>query len=48
MLIDAIVSSEHPEIAWVQFSASSPEEWCRIKVGFADGSTAYIHTELAR
>ena len=44
LLAEAIVASDHPQIASVQIDPSGPAGWCRVKVGFADGSTAFIGT----
>lgn len=44
MLSDVIVASDHPQIASVQVEPSGPDGWCRLKVGFADGSTVFIGT----
>jgi hypothetical protein len=44
LLADVIVASDHPQIASVHLGPSGPDGWCRLKVGFADGSTAFIGT----
>lgn len=44
LLAEAIVASDHPQIASVHIEPSGPEGWCRLKVGFADGSTVFIGT----
>ena len=44
MLADLIVASDDPQIASVQLDPSGPSGWCRLRVGFADGSTAFIGT----
>jgi hypothetical protein len=44
LLAEAIIASDHPQIASVQIDPSGPSGWCRLKVGFADGSTAFIGT----
>ena len=44
LLAEVIVGSDHPQIASVKLDPSGPDGWCRLKVGFADGSTAFIGT----
>ncbi len=44
LIADVIITSDHPQIASVQLDPSGPEGWCRLKVGFADGSTVFIGT----
>lgn len=44
LLAEAIIASDHPQIASVQIDPSGASGWCRLKVGFADGSTAFIGT----
>jgi hypothetical protein len=44
LIAEAIVASDHPQVASVQVDPSGPAGWCRVKVGFADGSTAFIGT----
>ena len=44
LIADVIITSDHPQIASVQLDPSGPEGWCRLKVGFADGSIVFIGT----
>lgn len=44
LIADVIITSDHPQIASVQLDPSGPEGWCRLKVGFADGSMVFIGT----
>ena len=44
LIADVIITSDHPQIASVQLDPSGPGGWCRLKVGFADGSTVFIGT----
>jgi len=44
LVADVIIASDHPQIASVQLDPSGPEGWCRLKVGFADGSIVFIGT----
>ena len=43
-LADVISASDHPRIASVHLDPSGQDGWCRVKVGFADGSTVFIGT----
>ena len=43
-LAEVIVASEHPQISSVQLDPTGPDGWCRLKIGFADGATAFIGT----
>jgi hypothetical protein len=44
LLAEVIAVSDHPQIAAVHVAPSGPEGWCRLKVGFADGSIVFIGT----
>jgi hypothetical protein len=44
LLAETIIASDHPQIESVQIDPSGPAGWCRVKVGFVDGSTAFIGT----